>query len=145
MEILRYIKKLYNRIFASVLDLVKDHALMAVNITNNLKKVVDSPITDLITTIIPGDIDGKVARSLRKILPVVLEKITMALKLVEAGASKSEIIEVALTYLREGTKEQKTLFLISFAAELNVVLADGKITFSEAVILSQLIYKEMKK
>jgi hypothetical protein len=78
------------------------------------------------------------------VVPPVLEKTIITLNIVKAHNSKSKIIEKGLEYLKGATKEQRTQFYITFAAELNIVLSDGKITFGEAVILSQLVYRQIK-
>jgi hypothetical protein len=55
---------------------LKEKVSIGVMIVENIKKIIDSPVVDLITNLIPGELDDKVKDYLRKILPVILESYT---------------------------------------------------------------------
>lgn len=144
MNVFKWIENLYHKVAGFFLEQFRDHAQQAVTIVENLKMVLNSPVADLITILIPGSKDDMLVAYLRNIVPPVLEKTIIALNIVKSNNSKSKIIEKGIEYLKGATKEQKALFYTTFAAELNIALSDGKITFGEAVILSQLVYRQIK-
>jgi hypothetical protein len=126
------------------LEQFRDNAHQAVTIVEGLKKLLDTNIPDIITMLIPGSKDDMLVAYLRDIVPPILEKTIIALNIVKSNNQKSKIIEKGLEYLKGATKDQKALFYTTFAAELNIALSDGKISFGEAIILSQLVYREIK-
>lgn len=65
-----FIKKIYNKIP----DDLKFKLSAIVQVVENIKTFVDSPTADLITEIIPGDLDDDLKDWLRKVLPAILEK-----------------------------------------------------------------------
>lgn len=65
-----FIKKIYKKIP----DELKVKLAAIVQVVENIKNFVDSPTADLITAIIPGDLDDDLKEWLRKVLPVILYK-----------------------------------------------------------------------
>lgn len=63
-----------SRLWRKVPDEIQDKITIGVRIVEGLKLFVDSPIADLVTMVIPGDLDDKVKGHLRAVLPVILEK-----------------------------------------------------------------------
>jgi len=60
--------------WSKVPDELKAKVSIGVMIVENIKKFVDSPVADLITNTIPGELDDKVKDYLRQILPVILSR-----------------------------------------------------------------------
>jgi hypothetical protein len=145
LGIFNFIKDLFNKLFNKALDAFKKHAEISINVVDKLKDALNSNVTDVITALIPGDVDDLVVEKLKVILPIVLEKVALANNIVKAGKSQSEIIDLVLKHLKKTNDDSKRLFWITFAAELNVALSDGKLTFSEGLLLSQLVFKEVRK
>lgn len=142
-------KKLFNRIrdfikkiFGDSLEYLKRNSATAVKVTEVLKKYVESNIADVAVGLIPGDVDNVILIQLRKIVPEVTIKVALGHNIIQASTIPSEALGKIIEYLKSLGKEGRTAFWISFAAEVNMALADGKLTFTEAVILSQLAYKE---
>lgn len=144
-KLFEFIKNLFNKILGKALDVYTKNATISINVVNLLKTMLDSPITDVVTSLIPGDVDNLVAAKLRMIIPIVLEKAALANNIVKAGKTHSEVIDLVLKHLNKTNTDSKRMFWITFAAELNVALSDGKITFSEGLLLSQLVYAQVKK
>lgn len=67
-------EKFANRTWGKVPEDIREKVSIAVHIVNNIKKFVDSPVADFITSIIPGEIDDKIKVYLRTVLPIILEK-----------------------------------------------------------------------
>lgn len=144
-NVFEFIKNLFNKILGKAVDLFRQHAEISINVVENLKKVLDSGTADLITALIPGEIDNLLVAKLRQVLPIVLEKVAVSNNIVKTGKSHSEIIDLVLKHLKKANDDSKRLFWITLAAELNVALSDGKLSFAEGLLLSQLVYKEFKK
>lgn len=60
--------------WGKVPDELKEKVSIGVLIVENIKKFVDSPIADLITSIIPGNLDDNLKDYLRVLLPEILSK-----------------------------------------------------------------------
>jgi hypothetical protein len=132
-------------IFGNSLVWLKKNSQIAVNVTQKLKEIIESPVADLVTALIPGELDNKIKDLLRKIVPEVAIKVGIAHNILQASEEPNEAIAKIVEYLKTLPKEGRAAFWIQFAGELNFVLADGEITFPEAVALSQLVYAEFYK
>ena len=65
-----FVAKLFNKIPNEL----KEKISIGIAIVENIKKFIDSPVTDILSAIIPGDLDDKIKERLRDILPIILEK-----------------------------------------------------------------------
>lgn len=130
------------KIFGNSLEYLKKNSAMAVKVTELLKKYVESPISDVAVNIIPGELDNAALIALRKVVPDVVVRVAIFHGIVQSSVVPSEAIDKILLYLKSMNKEARAGFWITFAAQINMALSDGKLTFNEAVILSQLVYKE---
>lgn len=133
------------RIIGNVFDTFRAQSHVAVKVTDILKKAVESPIADAVVTLIPGDIDDKLLAKLRSVVGPVAEKTALAHGILQVSDTNSDVIEAVVTKLKEIKPELRSNFWVTFSAELNLALADGKISFSEAYILAQLAYLEARK
>src|SRR6201999_1933120 len=68
------VKELFNGIPAEL----KTAIHIGVIVTENIKTFVDSPAADVLTTIIPGDIDDDIKNWLRAKLPEILTELKLA-------------------------------------------------------------------
>jgi len=144
-NLLNRIREILMNVFQMSFEFAIKNSALAVKITDNLKFAVESPTADLITTIIPGDIDDNILKVLRKVVPEVAFKLGLVHKIVTESQNMSEAVEKIIIYLKEMHPKARTSFWVMFAAELNLALNDGKITLSEAIILSQMAYSEIMK
>jgi len=144
-KVINLIVELYHKVIGMALHKFKEHADLAVSITERIKVILESPVVDVITFLIPGDVDDKIVKKLREILPIVFMKVAIATNIIKKNELPSDIIAEVLEYLKECDKGQKATFWIQFAAQLNRALVDSRINLNEAIILSQLIYKERFK
>lgn len=62
------------KLWKKVPDELQEKVSLAVKIVEAIKVWVESPTADILTAIIPGDLDDKLKDWLRLILPVILEK-----------------------------------------------------------------------
>lgn len=66
------------KIFNKIPDELKEKIAIGIVIVENIKKFIDSPLADIVTSIIPGSVDDKIKERLRIILPVILERYNVA-------------------------------------------------------------------
>jgi hypothetical protein len=76
------IKKLLNQ-YDSFLEA---HVEAALSITTGIKKVIGSPVVDLLTAIIPGNLDDTIKDKLR----IILDKAVLALSVIEQCKSATD-------------------------------------------------------
>lgn len=141
-KIVEFIKGKFQNLF----EIFRQNSEVAVKVTNTLKDIVESPITDYATDLIPGDLDDKIHEKLKVIVPIVAQKMAIAHGILSINDTNTDAIGAIIEHLKnEINVGLKVSFWIMFAGELNIALSDGKITLSEAVALSQMVYAETKK
>jgi hypothetical protein len=132
--------------YKSLFDLVRINSETAVKVTAKLKEIVESPITDIITDIIPGDLDDKIHEKLKVVVPKIATKVAIAHGILSVETKDSDAVTSIIDHLKnELNPGLRISFWVMFSGELNKALSDDKITLAEAIGLSQLIYAEMKK
>jgi hypothetical protein len=134
--------------FGKLLSELKDISKVSVTVVGKIKSVVESELfdttTDIMKLIIPGQVDDVIIDQIKFKLPIILKKITVASGIVIESENNNELIAEFIKHLKTLHPEGRKAFWVTLAAELNIALADGKISFSEGVILSQLVYTELK-
>lgn len=151
-KIIKYMKNLFQQIvvwvkgvLGTLLDHFKSSAIIAVDITTKLRLIVESEVLDVAVDLIPGDLDNKILDKVRLVLPLVIKRVSLAAGIVSESDTNSEAIQKFIDHLRSLNPEGRKAFWVTFAAEMNMALADGKLNFAEAVILTQLTYTEFVK
>lgn len=132
-------------VLGNLLDHFKNVSKIAVEVTTKLKFIVESEVLDVAVDLIPGDLDNKILDKVRTILPIVIKKVSFAAGIANDADSNSEAIKKFIVHLRSLNPEGRKAFWVTFAAEMNIALSDGKLNFAEAVILTQLTYTEFIK
>lgn len=116
----------------------------SVLIVENIKKFVDSPDADIITALIPGDIDDKIKDLLRDKLPVILTELKLA-DSCTGLTNQNEITACAIKTLQGMGLNTQSAFLHSISVLIAGVLSDGKLTWSNGVYLSEWYYQHLYK
>jgi len=132
-------------ILGNIFDEFKKHSEAAVKVTGNIKKLVESPIADVVVTVIPGDIDNAIVEKLRKVLPEVTQKVAILHGILKENDTNSDIIASVIENLKQMNPDARVTFWVLFSGELNKALSDGKLDLAEAFVLSQMAYIELKK
>ena len=117
---------------------------ISVLIVENIKKFVVSPGADILTALIPGDIDDKIKNLLRNKLPVILTE----LKLADSCAGlmdQNEITACAIRTLQGLDDNIQSAFFHSLSVLIAEIIADGKLTWSDSVYLSEWYYQHIYK
>ncbi len=147
MSLNTFLKKIWNQIevlFGGLPSEIKAALQIGITITENIKNFVDSPIVDILTSIIPGNIDDVIKDKLRASLPVLLTE----LKLVESSLSLTQpdlIVKAAIAVIQTMDKNIKPGILHQLSILMAQVAADGKLSWSDGVLLSQWYYEHKFK
>lgn len=143
MSLISFLKKIWTGI-KSLFDSLPTEYQSAIHIgvivVENIKKAIDSPVADILTAIIPGDVDDKVKAILRQQLPKLLTE----LKLTDNCAGLTEPIAItncAIQTLQQLNGDIKSAFLHNIAILVAQIAADGKLTWSDGVYLLEWYYK----
>ncbi len=116
----------------------------SVEIVEGIKKAVESPVTDLLTAVIPGTWDNFLVARARQTLPRVLQILRISdecLKLVAAD----EIIKCAIDKLKLYDPDGQKASYHSIAAMLSMYLSDHKLSWREALHLAEEVYQQRKE
>jgi hypothetical protein len=115
---------------------------IGVLVTDSLKSFIDSPAADILTAIIPGDVDDHIKNWLRAELPNIL----VLLKLSDdGGKTPDEIVRTAIKTLKELDPSIKGNFLDGLAIAVAQVAADGKLTWDDGKYLLKWYYDNQYK
>jgi hypothetical protein len=145
MKFITKIGSLLKKVFSGAYDLLQDKGYIAVLVTNNLKSIIQSPVIDIITAVIPGEIDNLIASKLRVFLPKVAFKVAMVHGVISTHERPSVALKILFEHLGTLSKSEQTKFWIDFAAELNLNLEDGNLSIHESIKRTQDLYKKFFK
>jgi len=131
---------------------VKKITPISVNAVNVLKSVNDSFIGDIVETviasIIPGKADDVFIKMLRERLRVILPKVILQLSIVDSIANTENIneqLKAIVLAINMSPNETKNIYYHSLCVLILEGLADGKLTFSESVQISEYYYTNIYK
>lgn len=134
------IRSLFEKIPANL----KTAIHIGVLITENVKKFTDSPVADVLTVLIPGDIDDKIKEILRKQLPVILTELKLSDEC--AGLTDpAEITACAVRVLQTMDVDIQSAFLHNLSILVAQVAADGQLSWSDGVYLLEWYYQHHYK
>lgn len=134
------IKNLFDKVEAEV----KKDVVVAISVVQQIKSVVDSPVADVITAMIPGELDDQIKQQLRKLLP----KLILELGLVQSVANiedQNAQLQAILEKLKLSSDDAKNAFYHSLASLILEKLSDGKLSWTDAVAISEYYYQNHVK
>jgi hypothetical protein len=147
MSIKSFITKLWSAIrslFNSFPEELKSAVQIGIAVTENIKHFVDSPLADILTTIIPGKIDDKIKDALRAGLPAILTNLRLADNCGELH-NPQEITNCAIKVLQGLEDKTQSAFLHSISVLVARVAADGKLSWSDGVCILEWYYQKKYK
>lgn len=151
-RILQAILAFISSIWRKTTDEVKIITPIAVNIVNAVKIINESFIGDVIQEVlkiaIPGDSEDKIIIQIRARLKEVLPKLILQLNLVDSIANirdTDEQLKAILGVINIAEDEKKRIFYHSLCSLIINSLADGKLTWSESVLIAEYYYTEVYK
>ena len=143
MSLQSFLTKIWTEIkslFEGIPSELKTAIHIGVTVTQNIKTFVDSPVADVLTAIIPGDIDDEIKNWLHAKLPEILTE----LKLADSCSGLTDppaITQCAVKILQGLDADVQAPFLHSLSVLIAQVAADGKLTWSDGVYLLQWYYE----
>ncbi len=147
MSIKTFIIKIWNSI-ESIFDgfppELKTAVHIGVVITENIKSFVDSPMADILTALIPGDIDDDIKTWLRAKLPGILTE----LKLADSCSNLTDpqqITACAIKALQDLDGDIRSSFLHSLSILIAQIAAGGKLTWSDGATILEWYYQNRYK
>lgn len=139
-----WVSQLWNNLDAKT----KKYAPIAINAVEGLKKVMDSPVDDIVAevlkAIIPGTVDDIIIDRTRTVIEQWIPRVLMELQLVDGIANIStpqEQLKEILKRLKVSSDETQKFYLHGFAVLILEKISDGKLTWSESVIIAEYAFK----
>lgn len=139
LKFLQHIWDAIKNIFEGLPDEFKKAIHIGVTVVEKMKTVVDSPEADIITAIIPGDIDDAIKEKLRDALPKILAELLLAQDCSNLTNS-ADIVKCAIQTLQEIEGDFKSAFLHDLSILIAQVAADGKLSWSDGTYILQWYY-----
>lgn len=147
MSLKTFLHKLWESIkhaFESVEKEVKEDVVIAISVVQRVKLLVDGPVADVIAALIPGHVDDDIKEKLREWLP----KLLLELGMVQAIANIDNVndqLAAILGKLKLSSDDAKNAFYHGLASLILQKLSDGKLSWSDAVAISEYYYQNNVK
>jgi hypothetical protein len=135
------IKHLWDGIEAETKKLVP----IAIHIVQAIKTLEDTHLADVLTAIIPGDIDDHLNQKLREFLPKILLELNMVDAIANITDPNEQLIAI-IGKIHLSPDAAKDVFYHGLASLIMQELSDGKFTWSDAIAVAEFYYThEFKK
>lgn len=152
MSVGTFIAKIWQGIknfFKKIPKEAKNAIHIGVVVVDKIKSVVDNPGIDILTAIIPGELDDKVKDKLREVLPKILRSLRLADTCGEL-TDPAAIVTCAVNTLQQIGDDfiddaAKKRFYDSIAVLIATVVSDGKLTLSDASYIIKWYYDHVYK
>lgn len=152
MSVGSFLKKIWQglkNLFKNLPKEAKNAIHIGVVIVDKIKVFVDNPAVDILTALIPGDIDDKIKDKLREFLP----KILFELKLADSCGQLTDPAQITACavatlqkigddFISDAAKKQ---FYDSIAVLIATVASDGKLDLSDAKYVLKWYYDHIYK
>ena len=147
MSLQKFLSKVWGQVkalFDGIPSELKTAVHIGVVVTENIKTFVDSPGADILTAIIPGDIDDQVKNLLRAKLPAILTELKLA-DSCEVLTDPQAITACAIKTLHALDGNTNSAFLHNISILVSQVAADGKLSWSDGVYILEWYYQHEYK
>lgn len=134
------IGRFFNDVFGRARKVAEQVIPVGIEVVENLKTVMDSPVPALLTMLIPGQVDDVIAAKIKELLPGILLNLRIADECAKKQ-SNDEVIQCAIAHLRNYHPTARNAYFLNIASMLSAALADGKLTWSEIVMITQYTYE----
>jgi hypothetical protein len=147
MSLQTFLTKIWNQVkalFDGIPAELKTAIHIGVQVTENIKNFTDSPVADVLTALIPGDIDDEIKNWLRAKLPAILTE----LKLADSCSSltdPNEITVCAIKVLQGLDGDIQSAFFHNLSILVAEIAADGKLSWSDGVYILEWYYQHEYK
>lgn len=143
MSLQTFIDKIWTQVenlFRNIPSEMKTAIHIGVVVTENIKKFVDSPAADVLTVLIPGDVDDEIKNWLRAKLPAVLTELKLA-DSCSGLTDPQQITACAIKVLQGLDGDVKSSFLHNLSIFVAQVASGGKLTWADGVSILEWYYR----
>jgi hypothetical protein len=147
MSVKTLIAKIWDGIkflFNNFPDDLKTAIHIAVQVTENIKNFVDSPAADILTAIIPGEVDDEIKNLLRGKLPAILAELKLA-DSCTGLTDPQQITQCAVKFLQGLDGDIKSAFLHSLSIFIAKTVSNGKLNWVDGVTILEWYYQNKYK
>lgn len=144
MSLTSFLSKIWEgikHIFEGMPAELKTAVHIGVMVTENIKNFVESPVADVLTTLIPGTIDDTIRGYLREKLPHLLVELKLA-DSCSGLTDPNEITACAIKVLQSLDGDIKSAFLHNLSVLVAQVASDGKLSWSDGVYILEWYYQQ---
>ena len=115
-----------------------------IDVVERLKEALDSPLTPLFTSLIPGNVDDAVCAQLKYWLPQILVELRLGDELLRSRGADA-LVQYAVQHLRMLSKELRDKKFLEIAAMISRALTAGSdggnaITYEEFKAIVKAVY-----
>jgi len=147
-KVKRFVIKLYKKLTGKLEEILP----IVIHTIEGLKKITDTYTDEVLLEIIKKSIPGKaddvlidkVHKAVVDYLPKLIFQLNLVYELNELDSVEYKL-KVIMTYIKDMDKESKKMIYHGFASLLIDKMADGKLTWSESVHLSEYAYRRILK
>jgi hypothetical protein len=140
------------RLFDFLEDKTKRLVPIAIKVVEGIKTVMDGPVDDVILAIIKqaikGTADDIIIDKTKQVVEEWIPKILLEFKLVDSIANienQNEQLQAILNQLKLSSDETKAIIYHGLASLILEKLADGEISWSDSVAISEYYFKNFVK
>ena len=147
MSLKSVLSKIWNSIkelFAGIPAELKSAIHIGVVIAENVKVFIDSPAADVLTALIPGDVDDKVKDLLRAKLPLILYELKLADNCLDI-TNPAQLTICGVNAIQGLQGNVKSAFLHTFSIMVAQAASDNKLIWSDGVYLLEWYYQQKHK
>lgn len=132
--------------FAKVDDQIKIILPIGISVVDKIKTFVDSPVADVVTTIIPGEFDDRLKNILRAFLPTALLNLRNWKELDDIK-DQEEKLKAIILEIGVGTgiltKEERNDLKTRLAAQINAELSGAELNEVKLYTLGAYLHPEL--
>jgi len=132
---MKFLKKAFSWLkstFGFGMGMIRDHTFLAVEITENLKALVRSPITRAVVSLTPFTWDDKIRTYADSIVLPILAEVAHMAGVIRENQKDSVAIEMIIARLKTLHPDEEAKVYQDFAARMNYRLADGVFSLKES-------------
>lgn len=137
-----FLKKLFEsikKLFSGLKLKSKVWVHIAVETVQEIKKAMDSPVPDVLTTMIKGEWDDKTKNVIREWVPKVLLQLNMV-EVITNITDTNEQLNAILAKIKLADKETRNIIWHGLGSLIIEKLSDGKFSWADSIAVAQYYY-----
>lgn len=126
-------------------DNLHDTTEKAVELVNNLKAYLQNPMGDFVTAVIPGDWDNDLKAKAELFITKIAGNASLITDCTNLSTAGEQLVCVYSKITGLNDEDEEDSFWHKLGVLATKVFADGKITFGDAVVAAEFIYRVIVK